>query len=91
MTEANERLRLPEFGGSLRRFLFEPNTVAIRQSIKERIVRSLAQWESRITVESVSVEPDSAGPEFAVAIIKYKLIATQASQQLSVTVPLAVS
>jgi phage baseplate assembly protein W len=91
MTEATERLRLPEFGGSLRRFLFEPNTVAIRQSIKDRILRSLARWESRITVESVSVEPDPAGPEFAVATIKYKLIATQVSQQLSVTVSLAAS
>ena len=27
MTEPRERLRLPEFGGGLSRFLFEPNTV----------------------------------------------------------------
>src|SRR5262249_31309150 len=28
MTQFNERIRLPEFGGNLATFLFEPNTVA---------------------------------------------------------------
>ena len=55
---AGERLRLPEFGGGLRRFLFEPNTTATRRQIKDRIGKALARWEPRIRVESVDVEPD---------------------------------
>ena len=35
MTEQRERIRLPEFGGTLGRFLFEPNTVATQA--RERV------------------------------------------------------
>ena len=41
------------------RFLFEPNTVATRQRIQDRIEVALARWEPRIAVESVAVD---AGP-----------------------------
>src|SRR5881394_3920291 len=57
-TERNERLRLPEFGAGLERYLFEPNTVATRHQLQERILRALAAWEPRIAVESVDVDED---------------------------------
>jgi len=88
MTEQPERLRTPNFGGSLSRFLFEPNTLATRRSIEERIIRELALWEPRIRVESVTVDPDQADPLAAVAVITYKLIATQAIERVSVNVTL---
>ncbi len=59
LTELNERLQLPDFGGGLNRFLFEPNTATTRQLIRDRITRALAQWEPRIVVQSVAVEPDA--------------------------------
>ena len=40
MTELNERLQLPEFGGGLNRFLFEPNTATTRQLIRERMTKA---------------------------------------------------
>ena len=43
MTELNERLYLPEFGGGLNRFLFEPNTTTTRQLIRDRITKALAR------------------------------------------------
>src|SRR5919202_5146457 len=58
LTEQRERLRLPTFGGSLSRYLFEPNTVTTRQLIRDRITKELAQWEPRVAVENVSVEAD---------------------------------
>jgi phage baseplate assembly protein W len=88
MTEPRERLRLPDFGGGLRSFLFEPNTPATRQRIQDRIQRALAAWEPRIRVESVSVDADPADPRAAVATITYKLVATQAREQLSLNVAL---
>jgi phage baseplate assembly protein W len=88
MTEQTERLRTPNFGGSLGRFLFEPNTVSTRRSIQDRITKELAQWEPRITVESVNVEEDPNDPTAAIATITYKLIATQTTARVSLSVTL---
>ncbi len=88
MTEQRERLRLPEFGGSLGLFLFEPNTVATRHAIQDRITKVLAQWEPRLNVEAVEVEPDATDPQAAIATITYKLVATQARERVSVNVTL---
>ena len=88
MTEQPERLRTPNFGGSLGAFLFEPNTVATRRSIQDRITKELAQWEPRITVESVNVDADKDDPTAAIAVITYKLIATQTVERVSLSVTL---
>ena len=89
MTEQRERLRLPEFGGSLGLFLFEPNTVTTRQLIKDRIGRALARWEPRINVQSIDVDPDPADTQGVIATIPYKLIATQVRERISLTVTLS--
>ena len=85
-TELRERLRLPDFGGGLGRFLFEPNTTTTRRQIQDRIVKSLALWEPRISVESVSVDGDPQDREAAVATVVYRLVATQAQERVSLTV-----
>ena len=85
-TELRERLRLPDFGGGLGRFLFEPNTTTTRRQIQDRIVKSLALWEPRVSVESVSVDADPRDREAAVATIVYRLVATQAQERVSLTV-----
>ena len=88
LTEQRERLGLPGFGGGLRQFLFEPNTVSTRHSIQERISKALASWEPRIRIESVSVEADPSDPEAAIATITYKLVATQTLERVSLNVKL---
>jgi hypothetical protein len=88
MTEQPERLRAPSFGGSLGRYLFEPNTVATRRSIQDRITKELAQWEPRISVDSVNVDADKDDPMAAIATITYKLIATQTVERVSLSVTL---
>lgn len=89
MTETRERLMLPEFGGGLGRYLFEPNTVSTRSQIRERILRALERWEPRIAVESVTVDPDPASAEAAIATVVYKLVATQARERVSLGITLA--
>src|SRR3712207_1881163 len=61
LTERRERLMLPEFGGGLSGYLFEPNTVTTRRLIKDRIQRALEEWEPRIAVESVEKMAEAAG------------------------------
>jgi phage baseplate assembly protein W len=88
LTELRERLRLPDFGGGLGLFLFEPNTVTTRHLIKDRITKALAQWEPRLSVEAVSVEPDPDDAQAAIATIIYKLVATQTRERVSLNVTL---
>lgn len=88
MTELNERIHLPEFGGGLNRFLFEPNTATTRQLIKDRITKALAEWEARISVQSVTVEPDAQDLQAAIVTIYYRLVATQATERVSLNVTL---
>jgi phage baseplate assembly protein W len=88
-TEERERLNLPDFGGGLRRYLFEPNTVTTRFQIQERISRALLSWEPRISVTTVDVQQDPADAQAAIATIEYKLVATQVKERLNVSVKLA--
>lgn len=89
LTEQHERLRLPDFGGSLNRFLFEPNTVTTRHLIQDRITKELAKWEPRVQVESVSVDPDPDDDQGAIAKITYKLVATRVRERVSMKVTLS--
>ena len=89
LTDQGERLLLPDFGGNLGRYLFEPNTVTTRQLIADRITKALEQWEPRILVESVDVEPDPDDSQAAIATINYKLVATQVRARVSLSVTLA--
>jgi len=85
-TEPGERLRLPAFGAGLRRFLFEPNTLATHTLIKQAIGEALKRWEPRIQLESVEVAADGRDTESAIATLTYRLVATQVQERLSVAV-----
>lgn len=89
LTEERERLRQPEFGGGLTRFLFEPNTATTRQLIRDRIQRALSEWEPRVRVESVEVDIDPNDAEAALATIAYRLVATRALERVTLTVALS--
>lgn len=89
LTDQRERLRLPEFGGGLSRFLFEPNTATTRQLILSRVERALSEWEPRINVQSVTVDPDPEDREAAIVTITYRLVATGAVERTSVNISLA--
>ena len=91
LTNQGERLMLPDFGGDLVQFLFEPNTTTTRHLILGRIRKALAAWEPRLRVETITVEEDPADLQAAIATITYKLVATQASQQVSLRVTLTAS
>lgn len=86
MTEPGERLRLPEFGAGLGRFLFEPNTVPTHTRIREGIAEALQRWEPRVQVESVDVQPDAVDPQAAIATITFRLVATQALEHVALAV-----
>lgn len=88
LTRPGERFFLETYGGGLDRSLFEPNTLSTRQVIKDRIEKTLQQWEQRINVESVDVAVDPQDAQSAIATITYKLVATQARERFEVAVTL---
>lgn len=76
LTERGERPMLPEFGGGLRRFLFEPNSPATHRAV-ERVVReALIDWEPRIDLDRVEVKPDETQPNLLLIHVDYVVRAT---------------
>jgi phage baseplate assembly protein W len=76
MTERGERPMLPEFGGGLRSFVFEPNAPQTHRAI-ERVVRNaLIDWEPRIAVDDVVVTADTTEPNLLLIHVDYVVRAT---------------
>jgi uncharacterized protein len=69
-TDPGERLMRPTFGAGLRRYLQQPNTVAVRALIEHDVGTALALWEPRISVRGVDVDPGE-DPALVVIQINY--------------------
>ena len=87
-TDFEERIMRPSFGGGLRRYLFEPNTVSTRRQIEERVRRALTRWEPRIELEDVVAEEAPDDPGAAVLTLVYRLRASGERRQTRLTVEL---
>jgi phage baseplate assembly protein W len=63
LTAAGERLFLPDFGGGVRRLVFEPVSDVLRGVVKARLTQALSRWLGhRLTVEMIDViGTDAAG------------------------------
>ena len=72
LTSPAERLFLPEFGGGVRRLVFEPASEALRGVVKARITNGLSRWLGhRLTVELIDVVWDDAAATLEVTV-KYR-------------------
>ena len=60
LTDRGERIMLPNFGMSLRRFLFQPLDEQLFEEIKEEILFNLAKYAKNITVIKLSVFPSDS-------------------------------
>lgn len=87
-TEPTERVMRPTFGAGLRRYLMDPNTPAIRAQIALDVQAALQNWEPRIKVTSVVVEP-GADPAEALVTVTYVHLRDLTSGSVDVTVQTA--
>lgn len=85
MTNPGEQLMRPRYGAGLENFLDEGNTVALRSQIQTTIMQSLQNYENRITVDAVDVDPVTNAPDQVQVQIHYRLLRTNASQQIGLT------
>ena len=88
-TAENERINLPQFGAGLQSSLFEPNTVATRARIQDKITKALQLWEPRMSIVDVDVTQDPSDPQAAIATLQYKLVSTQVTGSVSLSVQLS--
>ena len=87
LTGSSERLRRPDFGAGLERFLFEPNIPSTWRAIEERIRKSLERWEPRLRIESITVGADPDNPEAALATLAFTLVASGESGRTTLAIP----
>ena len=69
LTSPGERLFLPEFGGGLRKLVFEPASDALVGVVKARVTQALSRWlGQRLTVEALDLtwDPSLAAVEVTV-------------------------
>ncbi|MCE4555807.1 GPW/gp25 family protein [Roseateles cellulosilyticus] len=72
LTAPGERLFLPQFGGGVRRLVFEPASDVLRGVVKARITNALSRWlATRLTVELIDVTFDDPGSRLEV-MVKYR-------------------
>jgi hypothetical protein len=84
-TRPGEQLMQPLFGAGLQNFLNEGNTVTVRRQIRDAITSALKTYETRIAVDNVEVEPAPGAPSQLHVQIFYRLLRTNSSQQIGVT------
>jgi hypothetical protein len=72
-TRPGEQLMRPAFGAGLTEFLGQPDTIATRKRIYDRVMESIARWEPRVEVNRVEVDDLPARPGWLRIEIGYRL------------------
>ena len=76
LSARGERPMLPEFGGGLRHFVFEPNGPATHRAIEHAVRAALVDWEPRIDIDRVEVTADETEPNRLLIHVDYVVRAT---------------
>ena len=81
LTDPGERLFLPEFGGGLRRLVFEPLDEATRGVTKARVTQAITTWLGhRVTLEDLVIEARDTTLDVR---IQYRIAGTEDSRVLT--------
>jgi Bacteriophage baseplate protein W len=75
-TSLGERLMRPLFGAGVNDYVFQPNSPAIRQTLCSAMRKALTDWEPRIELETVRVDPVPGEESQVLVTIDYRLRAT---------------
>jgi phage baseplate assembly protein W len=81
-TAMGERQMRPEFGVGIHDLVFEPNTAALRDLVREKVREALIRWEPRIDVIEVRVEMPPEARNHLLIRIDYRIRANNAFYNL---------
>lgn len=87
-TKPGEQLMRPDFGAGLELLLHEPNTLATRRQVRERVQGALERWERRILLDRVEVWEVEDQPTHIRVEIAYRLARTGEPGALGLTMQL---
>ena len=73
LTRPGERRMRPEFGAGLQDFIHQPNNETTRSIISRVTRKAIEQWEPRIEVEGVSVDPAPQSLSDVHITIRYRM------------------
>jgi phage baseplate assembly protein W len=59
-TNLGERIMLPQYGSGLGRMVFRAISTTMMSQMKSMVTQAILNWEVRITVNDVQVQPDPA-------------------------------
>lgn len=83
-TNTKERLFNPEFGGGLKRFLFEDISVMTSDLIKDAVIDSITKYEPRARVVEVLVISNEFAHSYEISVY-YEIINNANPQTLQLT------
>jgi phage baseplate assembly protein W len=72
-TAPGERLMRPDFGCGIHQYVFAPNDTGTAGLVGFAVEEALIQWEPRIELNEVNVEPDEDNPAVLLIHIDYKV------------------
>lgn len=84
LTNKYERLRNPEFGGNVRRYLFENFSTTVGGEIEDQVRSIITSYEPRARVLDVIVTPDENNNSIDVTIV-FSVITSQDRQEINLT------
>ena len=86
-TAPGEQLMRPVFGVGLEQLIHQPNTLALRTGLEERIGEQLKAFEPRMMIDRIAVT-EGSDPNTVLVTVAYRLRATGVAGRISAQVPL---
>ena len=87
-TRPGEQLMRPGFGAGLTEFLGEPDTIATRRRIYDRVNESVTRWEPRVEIDRIEVTDLPGRPGWLRVELGYRLRRTGEIMTLGVNLEL---
>jgi phage baseplate assembly protein W len=87
-TRPGEQLMRPGFGAGLTDFLGEPDTIATRRRISDRVNETVVRWEPRVEVDRIEVSDLPGRPGWLRIELGYRLRRTGQIMTLGVNLEL---
>lgn len=75
-TALGERVMRPKFGAGIDAYVFQPNSPATRKALATVIRTALVEWEPRIELDAVRVDPVDSEPSQVLITIEYRIRTT---------------
>ena len=82
-TRPGEQLMRPDFGAGLQNYMHQPNDLTTRRRIHDAIRETLDQYETRIILDRIDVQPDSERLSHLRILLGYRLRRNGQVRQMS--------